>query len=61
MKRLYSIPEASTELNICRVKVYDEIASGRLEALKIGRRTVIESSAIDRYIQNLPRMQSAAA
>jgi excisionase family DNA binding protein len=41
--------------------IYAAIASGQLVARKWGRRTLILATDARRYLENLPRMQSAVA
>ncbi len=40
--------------NIGRTVVYEEIASGRLQAKKVGRRTIIPMVEAVRWMENLP-------
>jgi hypothetical protein len=42
----YSVNEASALLRECRAKVYQDIAAGRLEAFKDGRRTYVTGRSI---------------
>nr|WP_246339980.1 helix-turn-helix domain-containing protein [Ancylobacter tetraedralis] len=48
-------------MGIGRNKIYDEIAAGRLDARKVGRRTVITRAAIETWLGSLPRFQNSAA
>ena len=52
----FSISEAAALTSICRSKLYDAIARGELEALKDGKRTIITAAAIQKYMENLPRL-----
>jgi excisionase family DNA binding protein len=54
-ERAYPIPQACELLGgISRRKLYTEVQHGRLEARKIGSRTVILASEIQRYLAALP-------
>jgi excisionase family DNA binding protein len=44
--RLLSVEEAARELGIGRTLVYDLIAKGELQSIKVGRRRLVSSSAI---------------
>lgn len=51
MKKLaYSINETAGALSIGRTSIYAMIADGRLEAFKLGRRTLIKADSIRRLI-----------
>ena len=51
MDRLaYSINETAHILSIGRTSIYAMIADGRLEAFKLGRRTLIRADSIKRLI-----------
>ena len=50
---LNPLPEAIRRLGIGRSKVYEEIASGNLHVVKIGRRTLIAETELQRYVRNL--------
>jgi hypothetical protein len=47
--------EFSASVGICVTSVEDEIRAGRLEALKVGRRTLITVEERDRYLAGLER------
>lgn len=57
--KLLSINDFCDLTGIGRTKAYQELSSGRLAAVKIGRRTLIPSKAIDAWIANQPRYASA--
>lgn len=46
-----SVPDAATMLGLGRSTVFGLIAAGRLQALKVGARTVIRVSDIERFIK----------
>lgn len=51
MDRLaYSIKETARTLSLGRTSIYAMIADGRLEAFKLGRRTLIRAESIERLI-----------
>ena len=56
----YDINGAARLMSVGRNKVYDEIAAGRLDARKVGRRTVITRDAIKVWLQALPRLNASA-
>jgi excisionase family DNA binding protein len=45
-KLAYSIAEAAAATSLGRSKIYELIGEGRIEARKIGRRTVIPSASL---------------
>jgi excisionase family DNA binding protein len=52
MDRLaYSINDTAKALSLGRTSIYAMIADGRLEAFKIGRRTLIRAESIARLIE----------
>ena len=52
----FSIEEAALQANVCRDEVYAAIQDGQLEAKKAGRRTLIMSDALRRYLDALPSL-----
>ncbi len=57
----YDVAGAARAMGVGKNKVYEEIAAGRLEARKMGRRTVITRAAIEVWFGRLPRFSTAAA
>jgi excisionase family DNA binding protein len=52
MERLaYSINDTAKALSLGRTSIYAMIADGRLEALKLGRRTLIKADSIRRVVE----------
>ncbi len=45
---------AAAKIGCSRAKVFMEIKAGRLEARKMGKRTIILDEAIDAYLHSLP-------
>ena len=52
-KAAYSIPEAVQITGVGRSRLYQEIESGRLRSVKVGRRTLIPANAIDEWLAAL--------
>lgn len=51
MERLaYSVNETARALSIGRTSIYAMIGDGRLEAVKLGRRTLIKADSVRRLI-----------
>lgn len=50
----YTIAEACNAAGFGRRFCYEAIADGRLDARKLGRRTIITADSLHRYIENLP-------
>lgn len=46
----YSINETATALSLGRTSVYALIADGRLEAFKLGRRTLVKAASVRNLI-----------
>lgn len=49
-KLAYSISDAAQALSLGRTSIYVMIRDGRLDAFKIGRRTLIKGSSIRRVL-----------
>jgi excisionase family DNA binding protein len=61
MSRLLRIPEAAAELSIGRSRLYELIAAGELQAVKIGERGVrVPQSELDRFVAERLTNTSAA-
>ena len=54
-----SIEQACESLGISRSTIYDEIANGNLETLKIGRRRLVSKEALNRYIIRMEKKAGA--
>lgn len=50
----YSIDEAAEAAGISRTKLFAEIRDGHIVARKLGRRTLIERTELDRWLAALP-------
>lgn len=51
--------DAAIELNIGRTRVYQLMAQGRLESLKLGKRRLIPADAIVAFIERERQAQAA--
>jgi len=49
-KLAYSVREVGRETTFGKTKIYELIAGGKLEARKIGRRTIITGESLERLI-----------
>jgi excisionase family DNA binding protein len=54
-----SVNEACASLSISRSKLYEEVAAGRLKALKAGSRTLIPIASCDAWLNSLPAAKAA--
>jgi excisionase family DNA binding protein len=50
-KLAYSINETARALGLGRTSIYAMIADGRLEAFKLGRRTLVKAESIRRLVE----------
>lgn len=50
---LHDIASAVDMLGISRTRLFSEIKTGRIEAVKIGKRTMIKHSELERYVAEL--------
>jgi excisionase family DNA binding protein len=53
----YSVDEFADLAGCGRDKIYQAIRDGKLEARKLGRRTIIMLSAGQRFLDDLPRLE----
>lgn len=54
MERItYSIKETGKALGIGRTLIYEMIDDGRLEVIKVGRRTLVKAASIKRLVDGL--------
>ncbi len=61
IQQAFTIPEFISHLKIGRTKTYEEIASGRLETYKVGRRRYISARAAADWQRRLEVETSGAA
>ena len=59
--RAFSIAEFCRAYGIGRTTAYQEIAAGRLRAVKVGQRTLIASDAAEAWLAALPEFKSQIA
>lgn len=52
---LWRVPEAMSLLNVSRSVLYEQIRSGRLRSVKVGRTRLVPAEAIDDYVRLLER------
>jgi excisionase family DNA binding protein len=60
-RALYPIKEAERILGVSRAHVYRLIGAGKLDARKIGNKTVITAASIEALITDLPAAKVRAA
>ena len=53
----FSVAEAAVEAGVGRDHIYGAIRDGRLEARKLGRRTLITYDALQKFLNGLPPLQ----
>jgi excisionase family DNA binding protein len=56
-----TVNEFCVAFNIGRTKFYQLIAAGEVEAIKLGKKTLIPRAELDRLQARLPRMRPSAA
>ena len=54
--RLYTLKEAREFTGLCKSAAYVLIKAGRLQAIKIGGRTLIKGSEIQRFVNDQPKI-----
>lgn len=54
-----TIPDARRAMGIGQTKIYELIASGEIEAVKVGARTLIVVASIKQWLDRLPRVGAA--
>jgi len=52
---LWRVPEAMSLLNVSRSVIYEQIRSGRLRTVKVGRTRLVPDAAIEAYVRLLER------
>lgn len=52
---LYSLEDAAKKLSVGKRKVEDLVAADEIETVKIGRRRLVPSEALDDYVERLRR------
>jgi excisionase family DNA binding protein len=55
----YSVPEVMARVGVGRDKLYCLIREGKLPARKLGRKTLILASDLEKFLKELPRLGAA--
>lgn len=55
---LVSIADAQTKLSLGKTYIYQLLAAGKIPAVKIGKRTCIRNSDLDKFIESLEPFKS---
>ena len=58
--RAFAIREFCLRYSVGRTHAYEEIAAGRLRAVKVGRRTLITHDAAEAWLAALPEMSGGS-
>ncbi len=53
------VSEACTAVGCSRAKLYREVRAGRLRARKLGRRTIVLSEDLERWLRALPALATS--
>jgi excisionase family DNA binding protein len=53
-----TVPQFCLELNCGKTKAYELIATGEVEAIKLGKKTLIPRTEVERLQARLPRIRS---
>jgi hypothetical protein len=56
-KRAFSVAEFCERYGIGRTSAYEEIAAGRLQVAKAGKRTLVSADAAESWLRNLPAIE----
>ncbi len=59
-KRAFNIEEFCHRYGVGRTTFYEEIKSGRLRMVKVGKRSLITADAAEAWLKNLPTSQADA-
>ncbi|HRD60449.1 MAG TPA: helix-turn-helix domain-containing protein [Nocardioides sp.] len=59
---MHDIPGAQKQLGgMSRSSLYEEVRSGKLEVVKVGRRTYVTQKELERYVRRLAERADASA
>jgi excisionase family DNA binding protein len=61
VRAAYSIAEVMAQSGLGRDTIYKAIRAGRLPARKLGRRTVVLATDMQRFLESLPLMDGGEA
>lgn len=53
MPKLIDIPRAAKYVGLSRTRLYQEIAAGRLQTVKVGGRRLVTREALDQLIERI--------
>lgn len=53
MEKLYTIPEVAKLLRISKATLYRMMRDGRIQTVKMGRKTLFRESELNRFIESL--------
>ena len=56
-KMAFSVDEAALRAGLGRDAIYSAVRDGKLEAKKMGRRTLVTADALRRFLDALPPLQ----
>lgn len=59
-REIVTVSEAIQLFGIKRTKLYESIRQGDIEAVKLGRRTLIRAESVRAFINRLPRLSDVA-
>ena len=57
---LLSIPETAKKIGVGRTKIYELLGSNDLDSVRIGKRRLITSKSIYRFVENLRKLDGSA-
>jgi excisionase family DNA binding protein len=57
---LLSIPETAKKIGVGRTKIYELLGSNDLDSVRIGKRRLITSKSIYRFVENLRKLDGNA-
>jgi len=60
LRLLYSVEEAASLLGIGRTYMFELVAKGQVDSLKIGRRRKVARAALDEFIERLAAGKESA-
>ncbi|WP_081863098.1 helix-turn-helix domain-containing protein [Azospirillum argentinense] len=50
-----SVAEAKAKIGVGTTKFYELLNEGKIEAVKVGRKTLVLTDSLEKYVANLPR------
>lgn len=60
-RKSFTIADVTRETGTSRTTIYEEIKAGRLQARKLGRRTLILAEDYERWLTSLPPLEKRGA